>query len=346
MNKVTKSIEIKDAKIQFVSLVDKAANKRQFLITKAEGGQAQFTSIGKVLKVEDSTHYITGIVYEPMVKDAHDNFMTEQEIQKAAYWFAKNGDSVDVQHSFETAQGINVVENYVAPYAMTIGGTDIIKGTWLMTVEVENDVVWDAVQKKEITGFSMGGIGKYAEKDVALEKHKKPYSAADGGLPEKKGVFKKLAELLGFEVVEKDTDNNSTQNNEEEINLDRKELQEMIDESIKNALAGLEKAGENQEGNTPPGIPPAKEAIPVDRDELQKMIDEAVKRALEASKKSQETPSGAGADGSHLEKMVGEQITKALEPLVKALNARGVPSNLNGTEPVQKDGQHYLTGIL
>ena len=27
--------------------------------------------------------------------------MTEQEITKAAYWFAKNGNQVDVQHSFE-----------------------------------------------------------------------------------------------------------------------------------------------------------------------------------------------------------------------------------------------------
>ena len=42
--KVEKAIEISDAKIQFVSLVDKAANKRQFLITKADDGQAQFST--------------------------------------------------------------------------------------------------------------------------------------------------------------------------------------------------------------------------------------------------------------------------------------------------------------
>ena len=55
---INKAIEITDAKIQFVSLVDKAANKRQFLITKADDGQANFSTLGKILKVDDATHYI------------------------------------------------------------------------------------------------------------------------------------------------------------------------------------------------------------------------------------------------------------------------------------------------
>ena len=36
MSKIEKAYAITDAKISFVSLVDKAANKKQFLITKAE----------------------------------------------------------------------------------------------------------------------------------------------------------------------------------------------------------------------------------------------------------------------------------------------------------------------
>ncbi len=111
MSKVQKAVEISDAKIQFVSLVDKAANLKRFLITKQADGQAQFSTYSKILKVDAATHYITGIVYEPMTEDAHGNFMTEDEIRKAAYWFAKNGDKVDLQHSFETADGLTVVEN-------------------------------------------------------------------------------------------------------------------------------------------------------------------------------------------------------------------------------------------
>jgi len=60
LSTIKKAIEMSDAKITFVSLVDKAANKRQFLITKADGDKASFSSIGKILKVDDTTHYIKG----------------------------------------------------------------------------------------------------------------------------------------------------------------------------------------------------------------------------------------------------------------------------------------------
>ena len=46
MSNVTKSYEITDARIQFVSLVDKAANKKTFLLTKAENGNAGFQTNG------------------------------------------------------------------------------------------------------------------------------------------------------------------------------------------------------------------------------------------------------------------------------------------------------------
>lgn len=197
MSKVQKAIEISDAKIQFMSLVDKAANKRQFLVTKQENGQAQFSTTAKIVKVDAETHYITGIAYEPLTEDAHGNFMTEPEIRKAAYWFAKNGDKVDLQHSFEKAEGLSVVENYVAPCDMTIGETPVVKGTWIITVECANNAVWEAVQKGELTGFSMGGVGKYSEEEVQLDE------VAKSSETEKRGLFKRLAEFFGFEVVEK-----------------------------------------------------------------------------------------------------------------------------------------------
>ena len=127
MNNVQKAIAITDAKISFVSLVDKAANKKQFLITKAENGQAQFSTYGRIVKTDTDRHFVTGIVYEPMTEDAHGNFMTEEEITKAAYWFAKNGDGVDLQHSFETIEksSVSVVESWVAKADFECGGEEV-----------------------------------------------------------------------------------------------------------------------------------------------------------------------------------------------------------------------------
>lgn len=80
--KIAKSYAISDAKITFVSLVDKAANKHEFLITKAADGQADFQSFGRIIKSDTESHYVTGIVYEPMVEDTDGNYMTEEEITR------------------------------------------------------------------------------------------------------------------------------------------------------------------------------------------------------------------------------------------------------------------------
>nr|DAG45288.1 MAG TPA: serine protease [Caudoviricetes sp.] len=199
---VTKAYEITDAKIKFVSLVDKAANLKKFLITKAEAGEAAFTTCGRIVKADAENHFVTGIVYEPLTEDAHGNFMTEEEITKAAYFFAKNGGDVDLQHSFEPLDGAEVVESWIAKADFQIGDETVQKGTWLMTMEIDNKQIWDAIEKGDITGFSMGGVGVYSEEDTKLEDVAKNVSGSEPE-KEKKGVFKKLAAMMGFDVVEK-----------------------------------------------------------------------------------------------------------------------------------------------
>ena len=197
-----KAYEITDAKITFVSLVDKAANKRTFLLKKADGGKATFTTYGRILKADAESHFVTGVVYEPMEEDTHGNYMTEDEITKAAYWFFKNGNKVDLQHSFEPLDNAAVVESWIAKADFEIDGEPVRKGTWLMTVEVTDEGVWDGIEKGEITGFSMGGLGNYSEEDVDLntvEKQEQP----GGSAGENKGLLKQLAAALGFGVVEK-----------------------------------------------------------------------------------------------------------------------------------------------
>lgn len=165
---VNKAKEITDARISFVSLVDKAANKRPFLIVKNEDGKAAFTTYGKIIKSDDDRHFVTGIVYEPMTEDAHGNYMTADEIAKAAYWFAKNGNKVDLQHNFVSEEGTAVVESWIAKSDCDIGGETVKEGTWLMTVEINDDNLWQSIQNGEITGLSMGGLGVYAQEDTDL----------------------------------------------------------------------------------------------------------------------------------------------------------------------------------
>ena len=198
-NKIAKSYAISDAKINFVSLVDKAANRHEFLITKSAGNKAEFQTYGRILKADTEKHYVTGVVYEPMVEDTDGNYMTEDEITKAAHWFMKNAGDADIQHCFEKAEGVEIVESYVAKSDMEIEGQPIKKGTWLMTMEVSDDDVWGKIEKGEITGFSMGGKGSYSEVDVDISDSDNPVEKAGG----KTGIMKALASLFGMDVVEK-----------------------------------------------------------------------------------------------------------------------------------------------
>ncbi|MDO4515459.1 MAG: XkdF-like putative serine protease domain-containing protein, partial [Lachnospiraceae bacterium] len=72
------------------------------------------------------------------------------------------------------------------------------KGTWLMTVEITDNDIFDAIEKGDITGFSMGGVGRYSNQDVSLEEVEK---TADP--KKKKSMLKSIASKLGFDVVEK-----------------------------------------------------------------------------------------------------------------------------------------------
>ena len=187
MSNIVKSREIKDAHISFVSLVGKAANRHSFAIVKADDGKANFTTFGPIVKVDDEQHYVTGVVYEPDTDDTQGDYMTAEEIQKAAYWYMENGQNVDIQHSFQPFSGATTVESWVTKSDQKIGDQDIQKGTWMMTMKITDPDVYEAVKKGDITGFSMGGSGTYVEDAADPDEVEKA---------EKKGVLAKLKKWL------------------------------------------------------------------------------------------------------------------------------------------------------
>lgn len=159
--------EIKNAQISFVSLVDKAANKKKFAIIKAEANPT-FEKTIPILKVDDEKRIVTGIVYEPGSAieksswDAHDEFMTAEEIEKSAHLFLKDYRNIDKQHDFVAGQA-EVVESWIAKEDGKLEEEEIKKGTWLLSVHVPDDDTWEQIKKGEITGFSMGGVGERVE---------------------------------------------------------------------------------------------------------------------------------------------------------------------------------------
>ena len=56
-----------------------------------------------------------------------------------------------------------MVESYLAPADIELGGQVIRQGTWIMGVKVLDDSMWQAVKDGEYTGFSIGGRGERKE---------------------------------------------------------------------------------------------------------------------------------------------------------------------------------------
>ncbi|MGN9169492.1 XkdF-like putative serine protease domain-containing protein [Paenibacillus polymyxa] len=157
------AFKLKDAKITHISLVDKGANGVPFAIIKSVGKNAIQKQV-QIAKVDDAKKVVIGVVYQPDVADAHGDQMDAEEIEKAAHLFMENQHTynIDKQHDLDTDKGY-VVESYIAPCDMEIGDQTIIKGSWVAGVKVTDDDTWEDIQKGEITGFSMWGVGKREE---------------------------------------------------------------------------------------------------------------------------------------------------------------------------------------
>ncbi|WP_429845307.1 XkdF-like putative serine protease domain-containing protein [Brevibacillus sp. FIR094] len=151
---------LKDARITHISLVDKGANGRQFAIIKEEGKEPLQKDI-RISKTDKAEQIVYGVVYEPDVEDAHGDQMTAEEIKKAAHGFMERQSTynIDKQHDLDADKGY-VLESYIAPIDMTLGDQEIKKGSWVAGVKVTDADSWEQIEKGEITGFSMWGVGK------------------------------------------------------------------------------------------------------------------------------------------------------------------------------------------
>ena len=153
--------KLENVKVTHVSYVDKAANKKSFFLTKAEGEPTFETAVKLVTKADDPQKLVYGVVYEPETEDAHGDYMDAETIEKAAHSFMEDYQQIDKQHDFTTSAG-KVVESYVAPVDMTIEDTTISKGTWVLVTKA-TDEMWEDIQKGEFTGYSLAGTAQVEE---------------------------------------------------------------------------------------------------------------------------------------------------------------------------------------
>lgn len=152
--------------VQFAHLV-MAVGKERRPIPLGEVEQ-MYKAVCEIVKSEQ--RLVTGIVLQPEAVDAQGDIIGEQAIADAAHAFVANYNNrtkIGVQHTVPAGsapemfpKGVHLVESYVCPVDLILNGRHVKKGTWIMTVFVEDDVIWERVKAGKIRGLSIGGIAK------------------------------------------------------------------------------------------------------------------------------------------------------------------------------------------
>lgn len=383
--------EIKNAQISFVSLVDKAANKKTFAIIKSEE-DLSFEKSVPILKVDEEKRIVTGIVYEPDVLDAHGEFMTADEIEKSAHQFLKDFRNIDKQHDF-VASETEVVESWITKEDGNLGEQEVKKGTWLLSVHVPDDDTWSEIKKGELTGFSMGGVGERVEH---IEKTEAEQAT---GLLQVIKNFLGVGDIKKGEVAEKFASRAKSNNfwaafstlqdtlqkynwasDRYEFESDAGKVQEALTEfstiitdilasdNIAKAMGkppeAIEKAGKKISTANMAEIKSAHEALSkiidatneeaeeVKKEEIEKMVGEGIAKALEpvvakldAMEKSEPSEEEPkDLTADDVTKMVTDAVTKAMEPLAQRIEK--VETARGVAKQVEADGQQQTTPVV
>jgi len=111
-----------------------------------------------IAKEKDKDQHICyGIVYEPGVTDAQGDIANEEEIRKACYSFMEESLVFKMSHRGKNLK-IKVLENYIAPDDFTIEKQPVKKGSWVMSVRILDELVWEKIKKGELAGYSIAGV--------------------------------------------------------------------------------------------------------------------------------------------------------------------------------------------
>lgn len=109
----------------------------------------------KSLEVE--LRQVTYVAMMPDFTDGQGDFTSVEEVRKAKESFNSSEMRSNLFH-MQMTDSFTVIESYVAPCDMQFQTVTIQKGTWLVTLQVHDDDVWEAIKNEEITGVSIGAL--------------------------------------------------------------------------------------------------------------------------------------------------------------------------------------------
>jgi len=114
---------------------------------------------------------VYGIVYEPYVVDAHGDWTTSEEIEKAAHEFLPRA-VMNVEHEAGSdlgGGGVVVVESYLAPCDFHVADDPeafVSKGSWVLVTKVNDEELRKDLEDGIRAGYSLEGTARIVEAEA------------------------------------------------------------------------------------------------------------------------------------------------------------------------------------
>lgn len=119
-----------------------------------------------VLKAVDTEQRLcTEIVYKPIVKDLHGDWMSAETIKSGEASFRTNLEvgkvTANLFHVTPTTK-FAITKSWVLEDDTTFEGKEevVVKGTWLAETHYIDDQLWEMKKSNVLGGLSLGGFGK------------------------------------------------------------------------------------------------------------------------------------------------------------------------------------------
>ena len=165
--------ESKDDGIYAISLVEFPAIEENFVALSQH--KVEFKTL------DEDKRIVVGLALVPnkkiyrRKKDYEYNIVfSDETVRKASELYLKSlkNNNTTLEHQTLTS-GVSVIESWIVEDERmdksNLYGLNATKGSWVVTMKVDNDNVWDDIKKKKYLGLSIEGI--FSDKvDLAIEK--------------------------------------------------------------------------------------------------------------------------------------------------------------------------------
>ena len=188
--------------------------------------------------------YLTGAVIANGIPDSDNDTLDSVEIRTIFTKYTKH--LSDIQHDAIDYDGVDVLANWISESEATIKGNTIPEKSWMATVKVTDPETITAINKGELTCFSLGSVSSTAKTREAWFINKRltyhDLKSIEDVIPLRISIVDSGANGLPFEVVDyatyinKNYDGDVMSENEDKFSLDtikglfslRKEIEDEV----------------------------------------------------------------------------------------------------------------------